>query len=169
MGVTADIKLTVSGKHESDATGILSGVPNRSIAIPEFKQVYGDGTSANQVNAIIDQTRSVAGSPENLDLTGGLTDAFGNAVTFALIRDLIIRNRSETSGQDLELSGNFVTGALLADWVDDSLKIRVPPGGTFRLASPVDGFTVTGTLQDVLTVDPGANTISYDLVILGTK
>lgn len=165
MGQTSTFRVNVSGQHDSDETNVLSGEPTRAIAIPEMKQEYGDGTGTDQCNAFYEKVWTAAAAADSHDLTGGLTDAFGTALTFTKIRELIIRNRSTTTGQNLTVAGNFITTAVLGGTTP---TITVPPGGMLRIGSPVDGFTVTATTADVLSVDPGANTISYDLIIAGT-
>jgi hypothetical protein len=58
---------------------------------------------------------------------------------------------------------------LLADWVDDALKITIGPGGVYHVRDPIDGYTVTNTTAERITLDPGANTFDVDLIILGTE
>lgn len=48
------------------------------------------GTGANQADLIFHDTRTLAASnSEDLDLAGGLVDAFGNTLTFARIKALV--------------------------------------------------------------------------------
>lgn len=134
----------------------------------EKSQVWTSGTGNNQCNAAFSDRRTLTATAETLDLYGGLTDAFGNTLNFVKVRELWIQNRSETATEQLLLSGTFVTGALLSGWVNDAVKIPVGPGAQMRFSNPIDGWTVTDTTQDELKVDAGADTIIYDIVILGT-
>ncbi len=159
--------LTLTSKHTLSGTYTSSGdltTPTESVAISD-SQAYTNGTGANQANAFFSDTRSLAVStPETIDLTADLTDAFGTTLALTSIREIIIRNNSTTSGEDITISGN-VLGAFLGATTE---TITVPPGGEWSQKSPIDGFTVTNTTQDQLTVTPGAYALTYDLIITGT-
>jgi len=47
--------------------------------------------------------------------------------------------------------------------------VNVGPDGYLLVWSPIDGYAVTATSADILQIDPGANTIAYDIVIIGTS
>lgn len=152
-----------SGNYDNSGdTGQPGGKMPIAVTQP---QIYTDGSSDNQGDVIIFKRASATASADTYDLTGGLTDIYGNAVTLAKIREIWIHNLSSTSGQLLTIGG-LIMAALLGGTTETAI---VHPGGDWMQAAPVDGYTVTGTTQDTLTVDPGANTISYDLRILGVK
>jgi hypothetical protein len=131
----------------------------------ENSKVFANGTGANQLNQWWHDTRSVAAASENLDLAGGLTDPFGDTITFTTVKLLYVHNTATTAGYDLILSGTFLDNNILGG---GSSTIIMGPDSVQYLTSPVDGFTVTAGTGDVLTVDPGANTIEYDMMIAGT-
>jgi len=128
-------------------------------------QTWGSGTGDNQANEFWSDRRSLAATSENIDLYGGLTDGFGNTINFATLREILILNRSAVSGEDLTISGNFITTAVLGGTTP---TLTVPAGGRFNLSKPVDGFTVTNSSADIITIDAGAATISFDLFLIGT-
>lgn len=138
--------------------------PTEAIAINK-SQSLTNGTGSGQANQVFTDQRTVSAASENLDLAGGLTDAFGDTITFTGIKMLMVKNLSTTAGQDLTLSGNFLDDDMLGG---GSSTVILGPGGIFFISSPVDGFDVTAGTGDILTVDPAANTISYDIVLLGT-
>jgi len=125
---------------------------------------FTNGTSANQANQIWSDTRTAAASTDSLDLTGGLTDAFGSAITFAKVKGIYMVNKSTTSGETLILGGIFM-GVMLGGLTQ---TINVEAGATLLLTAPVDGFAVTNGITDQITVNPGGNTITYDVAIIGT-
>lgn len=136
----------------------------------EIKQAWTSGTGDNQANREYDDTLTLAAGPTTLDLYGGLTDRFGNTLNFVTIREIIIVNKSTAStAEPLEISGDFITGAVMADWVDDAVKISIGRGGVFHVKDPSDGWAVTsGSVEDI-TLDPGAKTFDVDVYILGTE
>ncbi len=135
----------------------------------ERAQAWTSGTGSNQANRYYEETIALAGSAVNRDLFGSLVDQFGNTLSLATVKEIFILNKSTVSGETLEISGNFVTGVLWADWVDDAAKITIGPGGFEHKRNPIDGYAVTNTTAERITLDPGANTFDVDLIILGTE
>jgi len=133
-----------------------------------FSDSLANGTSANQSDLIFWDTRSLAATSENLDLAGSLTDAFGNTLTFADITCLYIENNNTTAGQDLLVGG--AASAQFVNWVADASDIvKVRANGILLLWAPMDGYAVTATTADLLKIDAGANTVSYDIILVGTS
>lgn len=126
---------------------------------------YTDGSSDNQGDVVIFERSTPAAAADTWDLTGGLTDIYGNTVTLAKIREIWIHNLSTTSGELLTLGGNVMS--VLGGAAGDTPIIH--PNGHWIMAAPIDGYAVVGAASDALTVDPGANTISYDMRIIGVK
>ena len=60
-----------------------------------------------------DSTRGLAGTSETLDLSGVLSDVFGNTLTFAEIKLIWIENLSTTSGEVLKVGAGSNP---LANW-----------------------------------------------------
>ena len=151
---------TLSGVY----TDALDNTTPRQVIAISASDALTAGTGANQANAFFEDTRSIAGgSFETLDLTSTLEDAFGNTLLFTKIKFILIENQATTTAFNLTLSGNIMA-AFLGDGTD---SVVVGPGGMFYLSSPRDGYTVTNTTQDQLTISPGANTIIYRIFIAG--
>jgi len=131
------------------------------------EQALSNGNTAATTNAnqIWTDSRSLTATSENLDLAGGLTDAFGSTLTFTTVKLLMIKNTSTTSGENLTLSGNFLE---LDPFSGTSPTLDIDPGGVLFLSSPIDGYTVTGSTADILTINSGSDTITYEIVIVGT-
>ena len=127
---------------------------------PRRRFTYGTGT--DQINEGVHDRRSLAATSENLDLQATLANAFGDNPVFTKIRAILFHNRETTSGYDLTLTGNF-----MQRFAGGTPQHTVPPGGVYLITSPIDGWTVTNTTYDTITVNSGANTVAYDVVILG--
>ncbi len=161
LAATTTLNLTGTYSKSRDLT-----VPSERIGftIPDGGQKYTNGTGANQGNAFFADKRTLTGAPETIDLTADLVDAFGTTLAFTKIKEIIFFNTNTATGKILTISGNA-----LADMLGGTAPtMKIGPGGVRRLSSPVDGFTITNTTQDQLTVDPGADTITYWLIIIGT-
>lgn len=127
-----------------------------------------DGTGANQIgsqwsNTILLDTNNAF--DESLDLAGGLTDAFGDTITFTTIKVFFIHNKAATSGFDLTISGTFVDNNMLGGGAS---TIILGPDGWCLLTSPVDGYTVTAGTGDILTLDSVDSDVSLDIFLAGT-
>jgi len=128
-------------------------------------KVFSNGTGADQVNQPWHDQRTLTATSENLDLAGSLVDAFGDTIAFTAVKVLLVHNRSTTTTEDLTLSGSFLDNDMLGG---GSSTVVLGPDGVFYITSPVDGFTVTAATGDVLTIDSGAATITYDIILAGT-
>ena len=96
-----------------------------------------------------------------------MTDVFGDAANFAKVRALYIRNKSTTTGEKLTIGGASSNAFPL--FPQTTYTYEIDPGGEFKDSSPVDGKTVTAGTADKLKIDPGAATITFDIVIAGTS
>lgn len=129
-----------------------------------------NGTGANQANQIFTDTRTLtASSSENLDLAGGLTDAFGNTITFTKIKGIFVVADSANTN-DVLVGGAASNG--FSSWVNDPTDVvKVKPGGGFATIAPNStGLAVTAGTGDILKVanSGGTTSVSYTIVIVGT-
>lgn len=105
---------------------------------------------------------------DDLDLAGGLTDAFGNTLTFVKIKGIYIKNRNTTAGESLDVGGGTNT---FNTWLGaDGDIITIGPNGLFMLWNPsLAGYAVTAGTGDVLRLTGSGGNITYDIVLLGTS
>ena len=133
------------------------------------KTTISDGTGANQADLIWHDQRTLAsGANEELDLAGSLSDAFGDTVTFAKIKAMLITNPDTAS--TLKVGG--AASNAWATWVANSTDIIViRPGGRFYIEAPdANGYAVTAGTGDKLKILHGAESsiaINYKIAILG--
>ncbi len=128
-------------------------------------QVRGTGTASNTQDSVWTDTRTPAASADTLDLRGVLTNAEGTAIQFAEVTGFGIANLSESTGEVLTIgagSNPFIT------WLKATGDgVVLGPGGIFYISSPLDGYATTNSSADILTIDPGSDTISYEIIIIG--
>lgn len=154
------LRATMSGTYISGAD--LSA-PIQTLQV-EAADVYSNGTGDSQVNRVFADQRTLAATAEDLDLSGGLTDAFGNTITLAKLRGLIIENTATATGANLLVGGDANSIPIFGAAAD---YIKIPPGGFFAWSGPVDGITVTAGTGDILQIDAGAATITYNIWVIG--
>jgi hypothetical protein len=145
-------------------------VPSDQIAsgaalFPTLTTTYTDGTAAGQANKIWRDYRTLtAGSNDDLDLSGSLTNFHGDATVFTGIKEIIIAVVSPDGTKKLKVGNatNAFNGPL-----SSSGTIEVPYH--LRLSNPsAGGWTVTAGTGDILRVNnPGASSVDYCIVIVG--
>jgi hypothetical protein len=129
------------------------------------------GTGANQADKIFSDTRTLgASATEDLDLAGGLTDAFGASITFARVK-IIAVSAIAGNTNDVVL-GAAATNTFVGPFGAATHTVKVRPSGFVCFAcSDATGWVVTASTADLLRVgNGGAGTgVTYDIVIIGTS
>lgn len=151
------IRLLGNFEGTSDLTDSIE-----SIDIPLSKRVT-NGTGTDQANEFWSDERTVTAASETLNfVTGSLTNVFGDGVTLSKLKGLLIVNTSIVTGEDLTLTGDMLTAG-----IGTMTSMTLTPGGYFLITAPTDGYAIATTASDELTIDPGADTIVYKIVVWG--
>lgn len=132
-----------------------------------LEQAFAPGTGSGLADLMFRDTRELAdGASENLDLSGGLTSAFGASLLFAKIKALIIKNKS--AAQILSVGGAASLG--FVSWVGDATDVvKVPAGGFLCLVNPA-GYAVAAGTADLLKILNSAGAVcEYDIIIIGSS
>lgn len=130
-----------------------------------------NGTGANQASQLFTDQRTLGISAnEELDLAGGLTNAFGATITFTKIKAIIV-SAAAANGGDIQVGGSATNG--FNDWVGAvGDLVAVKPGGAFAIVAPdVNGYAVTAGTADLLKIanTDGAASATYDITIIGVE
>jgi len=131
---------------------------------------FSNGTGAGNANQHWSDTRTLAdGANETLDLAGGLTDAFGDTVTFANVKALYLYNKSSDANLVIGGAASNAFSALFGDAAD---KMVLAPGGRLLVwaTASASGYAVTADTADQLQLahdGSGESTLEYDIVIIG--
>jgi len=162
MSVTGTLTLKVSARE------VASGDLRDAVAEHLWQSLLGweSGTTSTKADRVWSDTRSAAASADTIDLLGSLTDIAGTTISFVDVLGFAVKNKSTTATE------NLTVGAGSNPWfgwlgaTGDSVK--VPPGGCFVwFAGTVDDASPTAGTGDILTIDPGSDTISYDIIVWG--
>ena len=125
---------------------------------------FSQGTDANQADNRWEYTASLVSTSVTWDLTGGVTDKFGNTLTFSKVKSLIIHNTSTTAGDNLTLTGDFFDTNFTSA---GTFSHVLGPNGIFAVSDPGVGLTVTAGSADAVKIDSGAKTVAYKISVLG--
>lgn len=165
MSLTASIKLTVEG---TEAVSVDLGGKSATFT-KKVTQNFTDGSGAGQVSKYVADSRTLAGtSSEELDLSGGFTDAFGNSILFTRVVCIAIIASADNDGN--LVVGAAAANAFAAPFADASDAVIVRPGGVMLLqCQDATGYAVVADTGDLLQVENlGSETAAYDVVILGS-
>jgi hypothetical protein len=163
---------TFSGSLNFSFRGYLAktlDIGTASLTVPYDKRyTMTNGTGADQENMMWTDTRTIAASStDDLDLYGGLTNAFGDTMNFSAIKGIFIFAASGNTN-NLLIGGD---AAAVANWVGNANDIIVvKPGGMFCIYDPsAGGYGVTNTTADVLQIanSSSGTGVDYDIIVIG--
>lgn len=163
MALTASIKIALAVL----STGSLDIERLTSQIDRTWKIDLTDGTGAGQANMLFSDTRTLASNTsESLDLAGGLTPAFGPAITFTKTKLILV---AADPANTTNLTIGNVTNGIVAPFGAATHSLLVPPGGFVLIATPDNtAFGVTAGTGDLLKIaNASGAAANYDVVILG--
>jgi len=168
MGLATNLDLTFRWL-KSTALDLVSAQEQPTGGRVDWSDALSDGTGAVDTGDLVwSDRRSLASTTESLDLAGGLTDSFGAAITFARIKMIAIKNNNTSVGHNLIIGGAASNQFLL--FTDSSDKYTLGPNGVFLVWEPsAAAKAVTASTGDLLKIDSGSNTVSYDIIIIGSS
>lgn len=161
---SADLTMRISTEKTRDI-GASGNNPKNAMNIAGLTALVF-GTAADQANESWEDQRTLAsGASENLDLqAGGETNAYGDALSFSVIKIIFI-NITSAAGGPL-LVGGAAANQLASFFGDVSDKLQVRK--TMLLATgDVTGYVVNAA--DVLKIEneDGANAVTFDIIVIG--
>ncbi len=154
---------------------ITTGLPNvvSATATIALNQALAFATGAALgIDTIYAAQLSLAGAVTTLNLHSGLTDLFGNAVAFARVRFWIVQNLTATAGYLINLYTLTATDPLT--WLPQvtSATLWVPASGILcgidQASTSTNGWVVSASHYS-FSLDPGANTVSCNVIIAGNS
>lgn len=156
---------------EASANDLGTATMPHKIAFPDTLHSgdYESGTIDNKFDIVWSDTRTLVATSEQLDVRGVLTAALGGAaLNFIEVCGIFIVNTATAATSVLLVGagGNPAFAGLFGATGD---IIKVPASGLLAWFAPLDGggLATTGGTADMITVDSGAATITYKIVILG--
>ena len=158
--LTTKLVLNLSATHTEAAT-LSTPYPKDKPEI-DASATLADGTGANQADYIYHGRVALVANASQLHCgDGSLLDKFRNAQTFASVRAVVVKNRSTTAGEYIQVFGGVTD---LAEWGED----KCGPGGVLLKTAPVDSIPVTGSTYGItLSAVASGATLNADVMIVG--
>ncbi len=128
-----------------------------------------NGTAAGQASQAWHDRRTLSASAsENIDLAGSLVNAFGVTITFTKVKFIFVQASSSNNvANNVNVSRGSSNGFVWFLAASDGFFLA--PGAWCSFFDPT-GVTVTAGTGDILTIanSAGTNSVTYDIVIVGT-
>ena len=155
---------TIKASWEVAHTNALDLSTTRdALSLPKAHTIT-DGSGANQFNEQFHDTRPIAGGAnDDIDLAGGLTNAFGATITFTAIKALQVIN---TGTVEIQIDQSLANGWVAA--MTGTQKIAA--GGSYQFVAPTAaGYVVTADSGDLLRITNNDAVVAaeYDIAIGG--
>jgi hypothetical protein len=154
------------------AFGLGSGQDNNSVSV---KVDLENGELTDQVSEKFSDLRTLPGATtENLDLAGVLTNTWGETVTFARVKAILVILLTGAAGAVLEVGGagaNAWIGPFGSTTGKQTLRKSLSQAGAyFNIAPDATGWPITAGTGDLLKINNlDAAAITYKIVLLGCK
>lgn len=168
MGLLATIATSIRGTYTS--TNDLSAVAQKFGDLLAPVITLESGTGSGQADKLFMDERTLAASAtENLDLDGGLTDAFGAALTFVTVKAIMVVAKASNTN-DVVIGGAASNG-FVGPFGGTTPTVAVKPGGLALLVAPKTGWAVTASTGDILKManSSSGTGVDYSIVIIGTS
>ncbi len=132
-----------------------------------------DGTAADLADLVWHDTRALAGGAnDDLDFNALTNTYFGSTVTFNMVKvkAILIVNTNTVAGDKLRLDSSLANSITGPFGGSTTSKIEVGPDSALLLSSKKDGWACTnGSLDKLRINNPGSNSITYKIVVIGTS
>lgn len=148
-------------------TGTNSAIVNPSEVWPRvIDQIVKTGTGKNQFNQMRQaRTTLSANQSLELDLSGGLTDSFGNTINLTKLKLLCVKVVASTNALSIGVGGAATNQLNLFNGTNDILNLAVEQ--TYFMYDPI-GITVLDGISDLLGItNHTAFSTTFDIFIAG--
>lgn len=103
---------------------------------------------------------------------GGTLSPLGVAYTLSKVLAILIKNRATASGDNLVIGGKGTSAAWTSPFGSNAHTVTIRPGGYLLMVAPdATGYAVVNTTNHLLKIanSSGANSVDYDLIIIGAQ
>ena len=162
MSVTSNITTIVAVNQTGTAgLGTTSNVINASVTT-----AFSSGTGSGAVDTCLALAGTIAATTLDVSINGTQTDAFGVTLAMARVKLSYVRNKATNDSYTLTVGAAAST--IFSSWISTNTEyVNVPASGILLLTAPLaTGFTA-GSSNKLLRLASGANSVAYELVILG--
>ena len=150
-------------------THSVTGITTVSEQIPNLLSwSHTTGTNANQMTQLWRSRQSLVASGTNShNIAGGITNAFGAALTMTTVRFFaVVVADTESNGVEVGGAATQPFAAWLGDPTDTALVI---PGGLFMTVAPTKAAFAVSSNSYIQVKNSGGDAVSYDIWVGGSN
>lgn len=165
--LSANVKMSVVAKLHNDSLDIGNADYNVNEVV---YKAFTNGATTGLANALWTDERTIGiSADDDIDFSGGITDAFGTSLALTAIKAIMIEANANNT-VSLIVGGDTTTN-LVGLFGTDTDTMLIKPGASQCLLMPTTGYPVTAATADKLrfTNSSGAATISYKISVIGVK
>lgn len=161
--------LNLNANFQQTPSGGLAPQPYSQIITDVLQYVNNTGVNYG-VDQVYAAKTTLASTTSNLHFqTATLKDPFGNTLAMLRIRELIIQSLETTLSHVLKVSASASNGIT---WLPPAANfLPVNAGSVLRISDPLSFGgavgNVVGATTDGLLLDSGANTVAFNILVLG--
>lgn len=161
--ITANITTTISANMADSGVPAIGQITESVNKLYNTQYSYGKGQRKINEPLILEGTANAA--PVTIDLYGDERNIFNQQARFTSIKEIIIINTETASGKVLTV-GNAGSTPNSLGMGSGSHTMKIGPGGKRHISEPIDGILAGSSLNN-FKLDPGANSIAYQIWIFG--
>lgn len=168
MAVTSSFQITTSFTDDGDATSTSTLYGGGLTATLEKILSMTDGTTANKadVAAAVDYSITASGT-QLVVLNDAISSEISGTLTIAEVVALVFLNTSSTAGDAVTIESDSTNGNATIFGATGDL-VRLDPGGVVAFFSPIDGYALTNSTDEILLTETGgANTVTVRMMVIG--
>lgn len=171
--LTATLQVTGQGLLEKDTDMSAPADPFSigSNGFDEIKTELTDGTGSGQANSMwLDERTINASSNDDLDLAGGLTNVYGETITFTAIKVLLIAIDSPDGTKSVRLGPANVSNGWQGPWGGTGATVYETIHDWSVKSNKYGGWSVTAGTGDILRITnpSGSASVTYRILLIGT-
>jgi hypothetical protein len=164
--------LNLNASLQADVTGSTALGSAKQVINSQWPLYLTGGTAAGQVDTVYTGTVTVAASSSTtVTLQGSVTDAFGNTLTFAHVKAILLTAAAGNTN-DCQI-GPGASNPFAGPWSGTTPLTAVSPGETLLITKgqgTAAGWAVTSSTDVVKLANSSSGTsVSCTLVIVGTS
>lgn len=169
--LTISERISMNGKIGNSTQSVSQTVSPGSTVLPTLTVTWGFGNGTNQLDSWFADYRTLAaGSTDNIDLAGGITNAILGNFSFATVKRVLIAVDTPSANVTLRVGPQGNAAACPLWFGNTTLTTYATVTQKLDIDEPLVGWTVTPTTADILPIKNAGNlTATYGIWIFGIK
>ena len=167
--LAVSLTLILKAAYDARASGVELSVPTETLN-QSLGDTLSEGQGLDKAQSVWSNSFAASDAGTTIDVFGGITDVFGNALSMDQIKGLLIHNTSTSTGDYVDVFGAAI-GNNVAFISGETNTVRVYPDGILLMWAPgaaADCPTATaGGFDEILVTAAGGRAPTIEIVVIG--